>query len=54
MHQYCGEYVGTNDTVHTAVADWCYEYAGKSLDDFHQLRAAATAGDIEVADDPAR
>ena len=29
-------------------------YAEKSLDDFHQLRAAAAAGDIEVADDPAR
>jgi hypothetical protein len=47
-------YVGTNDTVHDAVAEWSYEYANKSLDDFHQLRAAAAAGDIEVADDPAR
>jgi uncharacterized protein (DUF2252 family) len=47
-------YVGTNDTVHKAVADWSYEYADKSLGDFHQLRAAATAGDIDVADDPAR
>jgi len=29
--------------------------AEKSLDDFHQLRACvAAAGDIEVADDPAR
>jgi hypothetical protein len=47
-------YVGNNDTVHGAVAAWSYEYADKSLDDFHQLRAAAAAGDIEVADDPAR
>jgi uncharacterized protein (DUF2252 family) len=47
-------YVGTNDTVHKAVAEWSYAYADKSLDDFHQLRAAAAAGDIEVAEDPAR
>jgi hypothetical protein len=47
-------YVGTSDTVHEAVAEWSYAYAEKSLDDFHQLRAAAAAGDIEVADDPAR
>jgi uncharacterized protein (DUF2252 family) len=47
-------YVGTNDTVHKAVAEWSYAYADKSLDDFHQLRAAASAGDIEVAEDPAR
>jgi uncharacterized protein (DUF2252 family) len=47
-------YVGTGDNVHCAVADWCYAYADKSLDDFHQLHAAARAGDIEVAEDPAR
>ena len=47
-------YVGTADTVHCAVAEWCYAYADKSLDDFHQLRTAAAAGDIEVAADPAR
>jgi uncharacterized protein (DUF2252 family) len=47
-------YVGTADTVHCAVAEWCHTYADKSLDDFHQLHAAATAGDIEVAEDPAR
>ncbi len=47
-------YVGSNDTVHQAIAEWSYAYADKSLDDFHQLRAAAAAGDIEVADDPAR
>lgn len=47
-------YVGTNDTVHAAVAEWSYAYADKSLDDFHQLRAAAAAGDIEVATDPTR
>ena len=47
-------YVGTNATVHDAVAEWSYAYADKSLDDFHQLRAAAAAGDIEVAKDPAR
>ncbi|HWS94215.1 MAG TPA: DUF2252 domain-containing protein [Mycobacterium sp.] len=47
-------YVGTNATVHEAVAEWSYAYADKSLDDFHQLHAAAKAGDIEVADDPVR
>lgn len=47
-------YVGTNDTVHDAIVEWSYAYADKSLDDFYQLRAAAKAGDIEVADDPAR
>ena len=30
-------YVGTNDTVHEAIAEWSYAYADKSLDDFHQL-----------------
>src|ERR1700739_1418456 len=47
-------YVGTADTVHCAAAEWCYAYADKSLDDFHQLAAAAKTGDIEVADDPSR
>lgn len=47
-------YVGTSSTVHNAVAEWSYAYADKSLDDFHQLQGAAKAGDIEVADDPAR
>ncbi|ORW95463.1 hypothetical protein AWB92_09670 [Mycobacterium sp. IEC1808] len=47
-------YAGTGDTLHEAIAEWSYAYADKSLDDFHQLRAAAKAGDIEVADDPAR
>lgn len=47
-------YAGTNDTVCDAIAEWCYSYADKALDDFHQLQAAAKAGDIEVADDPAR
>ncbi len=47
-------YVGANDTVHDAVAEWSYAYAEKSLDDFHQLRAAAAAGEIEVAGDPGR
>jgi hypothetical protein len=47
-------YVGTSNTVLDAIAEWSYLYADKSLDDFHQLEAAAAAGDIEVADDPAR
>ena len=47
-------YVGTSNAAHDAVAEWCYVYADKSLDDFHQLHAAAKAGDIEVADDPLR
>jgi uncharacterized protein (DUF2252 family) len=47
-------YVGASDTVSDAVAEWSYSYADKALDDFHQLRAAAKAADIEVAEDPAR
>jgi uncharacterized protein (DUF2252 family) len=47
-------YVGTNTSVHEAVIEWSYAYADKSLDDFHQLQRAAAAGEIEVADDPAR
>jgi uncharacterized protein (DUF2252 family) len=47
-------YVGTSNAVHDAVAEWSYRYADKSLDDFAELRAAAKAGEIEVADDPAR
>jgi len=47
-------YVGTSNTAHDAIAEWSYAYADKSLDDFHQLHAAAKAGDIEVADDPLR
>lgn len=47
-------YVGGGATVRSAIVDWSCAYADKSLDDFHQLRAAATAGEIDVADDPAR
>jgi uncharacterized protein (DUF2252 family) len=47
-------YAGTSDILHEAITEWCYAYADKSLDDFHQLQAAAKAGDIEVADDPIR
>jgi uncharacterized protein (DUF2252 family) len=47
-------YVGTGDNVCEAITEWSYTYADKSLDDFNQLHAAAKAGDIEVADDPAR
>jgi Uncharacterized protein conserved in bacteria (DUF2252) len=47
-------YVGGGGTVRRAIIDWSYAYADKSLDDFHQLRAAAKADEIEVADDPAR
>ncbi len=43
-------YAGTSDTLRRSVAEWSYSYADKSLDDFHQLRAAAKAGDVEVAD----
>jgi len=46
-------YVGKNATVRQAVIDWSYAYADKSLDDFHQLRAAAKAGEIDVADEGA-
>lgn len=47
-------YVGNSDTVVNAVIEWSYAYADKALDDFHQLQAAARAGDIEVAADPVR
>jgi uncharacterized protein (DUF2252 family) len=47
-------YAGTSNALHEAVAEWSYAYADKSLDDFHQLRAAAAAGEIEVADSPVR
>jgi uncharacterized protein (DUF2252 family) len=47
-------YLGNGDKVSAAVIEWSYVYADKSLDDFHELQAAAKAGEIEVADDPAR
>lgn len=47
-------YVGSGDKVGAAILEWSYTYAEKALEDFHQLRSAAKAGDIEVADDPAR
>ena len=47
-------YVGGGAAVRSAIVEWSYAYADKSLDDFHQLRAAANAGEIEVADDPVR
>ena len=47
-------YVGGGAAVRSAIIEWSYAYADKSLDDFHQLRAAAKAGEVEVADDPAR
>ena len=47
-------YVGNSDTVVNAVIEWSYAYADKAIDDFHQLQAAARAGDIEVAADPVR
>ena len=47
-------YVGTGNTVSAAILEWSYAYADKSLDDFQQLHAAAKAGDIAVAENPAR
>lgn len=47
-------YVGSGETVGAAVVDWSYAYADKTIDDFHQLRAAVKAGEIEVAVDPLR
>lgn len=47
-------YVGGGGAVRRAIVEWSYAYADKALDDFHQLRAAAAAGEIEVAADPAR
>lgn len=47
-------YVGGGEQVSAAILGWSFAYADKTLDDFHQLKAAAEAGDIEVADDPLR
>ena len=47
-------YIGSGEKVSAAILEWSYAYADKTLDDFHQLRAAAKAGAIEVADDPLR
>lgn len=47
-------YVGGGGAVRRAIIEWSYAYADKSLDDFHQLQAAAKAGEIQVAADPAR
>ena len=47
-------YVGNGDAVSAAILDWSYTYADKTLDDFHQVKAAAKAGQIPVADDPLR
>ena len=47
-------YVGGGKTLGEAMVAWSYAYADKALDDFHQLRAAADGGEIEVAPDPLR
>lgn len=47
-------YVGGGRTIGEAIVAWSYSYAEKALDDFHQLRKAADAGEIEVAPDPLR
>ncbi len=47
-------YVGNGEAAGAAIVEWSYAYARKALDDFEQLRAAARAGDIDVAADPLR
>lgn len=47
-------YVGSGDAVGAAIVDWSYAYADKTVDDFERLKAAARAGEIEVAPDPLR
>lgn len=47
-------YFGSGDTVEEALVEWSYAYADKTLADFEKLKAAAKAGDIEVAPDPLR
>ena len=44
-------YIGNDGTFETAVLEWSYAYAEKTVDDYHQLRTAAKAGLIPVADD---
>jgi hypothetical protein len=47
-----GGYVGDGGACARRRSSGPVAYADKSLDDFHQLRAAAKAGQIEVADLP--
>jgi uncharacterized protein (DUF2252 family) len=47
-------YVGNGDAVGDAIVEWSYAYADKTLRDFNRLKAAAAAGEIEVAPDPLR
>lgn len=47
-------YVGGGDSVAAAILEWSYAYAEKTLADFDRLKAAAKAGEIEVAPDPLR
>ena len=47
-------YVGNGDAVGDAIVEWSYAYADKTVSDFEKLRAAAKAGEIEVAPDPLR
>lgn len=45
-------YVGGGGRALGAIVAWCFRYADKTVADYEELRAAARAGDIEVADDP--
>ena len=49
-----GGYIGTGDTFSGAILDWSCAYADKTLEDYHRLKAAAKAGDIDVAANPLR
>ena len=47
-------YLGASNTVHDAIAEWSFARIRRQVARrLHQLSAAAAAGDIEVADDPA-
>jgi hypothetical protein len=47
-------YVGSGDSLAEAILEWSYAYAEKTVADFDRFRAAAKAGEIEVAPDPLR
>ncbi|HCX85919.1 MAG TPA: DUF2252 domain-containing protein [Micrococcales bacterium] len=53
LHRVLG-YVGKGDAVVDALTAFAHAYADKAQSDFDALRAAADAGEIEVAPDPLR
>ncbi|MFZ4894886.1 DUF2252 domain-containing protein [Plantibacter sp. Mn2098] len=44
-------YLGRSDVLDRAVVEWSFGYARQSLQDFHRLRDAVAAGEVEVVDE---